>query len=193
MAGLFVFEGPDGVGKTTMVKEVGKQLQNAGLPSICLSFPGKEDGTLGAHVYKLHHDPLSFDVTQLSPLSLQFLHVAAHVDVIERRILPLIRQGTTVLLDRYWWSTMVYGLAAGVSKLQLEKLISMEKLAWGAIFPTTLFLLSRQQPLETLGLLDAYNDLVTQEAQSYPIVCIENASPVEVISERITSMVLNAS
>lgn len=192
MAGLFVFEGPDGVGKTTMVREVGKQLQNAGLPSVCLSFPGKEDGTLGAHVYKLHHDALSFGVTQMSPFSLQLLHVAAHIDAIECRILPLIKQGTSVLLDRYWWSTMVYGLATGVPKPQLEKLISMERSSWSTILPTTLFLLRRQQPPEISPLLDAYENLVAQETQKYPIVLIKNDSQIEVISERITRMILNA-
>ncbi len=185
MAGLFVFEGPDDVGKTTIIKEVKKRILMAGQACVCLSFPGKEPGTIGAHIYKLHHDLAHYDVTQLSPLSLQILHVAAHVDTIERRILPLICEGKTVILDRYWWSTWVYGIASGVPISQLESIISMERLVWRGAVPTSLFLLSRQQSSADSILVDTYKDLVKKESDNYPVITIKNDDAIDSIAEEI--------
>jgi thymidylate kinase len=193
VAGLFVFEGPDDVGKTTIIKEVEKRLHMAGQAYACLSFPGKEQGTLGAHVYKLHHELAYYDVTQLSPLSLQLLHVAAHIDTIEQRILPLIREGKTILLDRYWWSTWAYGIAAKVPAPQLDAIIAIEKLVWLGVVPASLFLLSRQQSLAPHTLVDAYKDLVRQESDNYPVIAIKNEDTVDSIADEITRRVLAAS
>jgi len=193
VAGLFVFEGPNRVGKTTITSEVEKRLHTAGRACVCLSFPGKEHGTLGAHVYKLHHELAHYGVTQLSPLSLQLLHVAAHVDTIEQRILPLIREGKTILLDRYWWSTWAYGIAARVPASQLEAIIAIEKLVWHGVVPASLFLLSRQQSLAPTPLVDAYKDLVRQESDNYPVITIKNDDAVDSIADEVTRHVLAAS
>lgn len=192
MTKLFVFEGPDGVGKTTTIAEVEKRLRLAGLTSVSLSFPGKEHGTIGAHVYKLHHDLASYDVTKLTPLSLQLLHIAAHVDAIECRLLPLLNEGTTVLLDRYWWSTWVYGIEAGIPLSQLEAIVSLEKLVWRGVVPTTVFLLSRSQHSATQHLVDSYNDLAKQEAGAYPVAIIKNEGAVQSVADEITRQILAA-
>lgn len=191
MARLFVFEGPDGVGKTSIITEVEKRLQLAGMICSCLSFPGKEQGTIGAHIYKLHHELARYDVAQLSPLSLQLLHVAAHVDIIERQILPLIREDTVVLLDRYWWSTWAYGIVAGVPASQLEALISIEKLVWGSVVPTTVFLLSRQQSSVPPALAEVYKDLIRQESDNYPVVALKNEGAIDSIAGDVTRHILN--
>lgn len=193
MAGLFVFEGPDGVGKTTIIKEVAKRLQMAGVACSCLSFPGKEQGTIGAHIYKLHHDLAHYDVMQLSPLSLQILHIAAHVDTIEQRILPMLREGKTVFLDRYWWSTWTYGIAADIPAPHLEAIIAIERLVWRDIVPATLFLLDRQQPLTPIPLVGIYKDLVRQESNNYPVIALKNEGTVDSISDEVTRLILAAS
>lgn len=192
MAGLFVFEGPDHVGKTTIVKEVEKRFLRAGQACLSLSFPGKEDGTIGAHIYKLHHALARYDVMQLSPLSLQLLHIAAHVDAIERKILPMIREGTTILLDRYWWSTWAYGIAYGIPTSQLEALISIEKQVWHGVVPTSLFLLSRQESSVDSSLVAIYNELADKESDNYPVVNIKNTDTVGAIADEITRVILAA-
>src|SRR5579863_3166654 len=106
---LIVLEGPDGVGKTTLAAELGKRLEQRGEPTKVLSFPGRESGTLGGHVYALHHEPQRFKIDSLTAASKQLLHVAAHLDVIESKIRPWIKDSINVVLDRYWWSTWVYG------------------------------------------------------------------------------------
>ena len=53
---LIVFEGPDGVGKSTICRAVAAALEKLGESCVLMSFPGQEEGTLGEHVYALHHN-----------------------------------------------------------------------------------------------------------------------------------------
>jgi len=189
---LFVFEGPDGVGKSTVITEVEKRLHQRGEECVRLAFPGKEPGTLGLHIYDLHHQPERFGVHSLSSLSLQLLHVAAHVDVIERRVLPLLQQGQLILLDRYWWSTWVYGIADGLQITQLERMIAMEKLVWQGITPTTLFVLSRSSTTVNSAIAKAYRELMEQERGKYPVAALANDAAIDAIADEIASVIQGA-
>ena len=53
---LIVFEGPDGVGKSTLAEHLTSRLRETGIPCNYLAFPGREPGSLGRLVYDLHHD-----------------------------------------------------------------------------------------------------------------------------------------
>ena len=121
---LFVLEGPDGVGKTTLCRALAEQLQSRGHDLLQLSFPGKQPGSLGELVYRVHHEQGPIRVGDISMLAKQALHVAAHIDAIDRQILPALHGGRTVLLDRYWWSAWVYGLVGGCSRQKLRALVS---------------------------------------------------------------------
>lgn len=191
MGRLFVFEGPDGAGKTTIIAEVKKRLHAESMNCVQFSFPGKESGTLGAHIYELHHQPARFGVECLSALSLQILHVAAHVDKIERRILPLLREGKTVLLDRYWWSTWVYGVAAGVPVAQLEMLLSVEHLVWQGVTPAALFLMSRSSASVPLEIAQVYRELIEQESEKYSVVSIKNDDTIDLIVDEIFERIVS--
>ena len=177
---LFVFEGPDGVGKSTLAEWFETHLQESGTKSRLLSFPGKESGTLGRHVYELHHDPSRFGIDVLTAGSLQLLHVAAHIDAIERRIKPLLASGQTVVLDRFWWSTFVYGLVGGVARSVLEKMIAVERSVWHPIAPDRFFLVMRAAPLrpEPIELWprwrEAYLSLANEEQERHPVLVVEN-------------------
>lgn len=188
---LFVFEGPDGVGKTTITSAVAKRIEQAGHLCARVSFPGTEPGTIGQHIYKLHHAPCDYDIAQLSPLSLQLLHVAAHVDAIERRILPLIENDTTVLLDRYWWSTWAYGISNGIEEAQLEAVLAVERLVWHGVLPTTLFLLSRTQVFTTPHLNDAYQALAKRESAIYSVLQTPNDHALDDVVEQVTRVLIS--
>src|SRR5919205_3641476 len=102
---LIVIEGPDGVGKTTIANELSLRLNDIGQECKVIAFPGNEPGTIGELIYRIHHDPTQFGVKQVTPTALQALHVAAHLAAIELSILPILRTGQYVVLDRFWWST----------------------------------------------------------------------------------------
>ncbi len=193
MVKLYVFEGADGVGKTSLIQEIEKRLLSDNIICNYFSFPGREAGTLGNHVYKLHHDPGSFEINELSPLSLQMLHVAAHVDALEQRIFPLLQTGAIILLDRYWWSTWVYGVAAAVPRSQLEAIIAIESLVWQGVVPTTLFLINRNGDAAIPVIQDAYQELVKKEYSRYPIVQIQNDGTIDVIASKVIEYIIQTS
>ena len=80
---LIVFEGPDGVGKTTLVDKTCKYLRDTNIAHEIFSFPGRKKGTLGGHIYHLHHNWNNMGIASINPASLQTLHIAAHMDIIE--------------------------------------------------------------------------------------------------------------
>lgn len=187
---LFVFEGPDEVGKTSLVTKVACYLKGLGHENTTLSFPGQEKGTIGLHIYKLHHAPEQFGIQALSPLSLQLLHVSAHVDSVENRILPLLRRPSILLLDRYWWSTWAYGRAAGLSLSELRAILAPERLVWNGTRPTTLFLVSRPEARAHPKLLRAYEDLRKKESPKYEIVSVANESPLADVAQMIGDAII---
>jgi thymidylate kinase len=174
---LIVFEGPDAVGKSTLVQYLKTLLEQDQLPNEILSFPGDRPGTIGSLVYGLHHDPGKFGIEEISPIGLQALHIAAHLDAIAQTILPAINSGTWVVLDRFWWSTWVYGRAAGVDSQVLESLIHAEKLQWGQVAPSVVFLIQRAKPLgdkpaddEFITLSNLYRELASSETANYETI-----------------------
>lgn len=178
---LFVFEGPDGVGKTILAERFTDHLKSKGITCNYLSFPGREVGTLGRHVYDLHHNPAAFSIESITPASLQVLHIAAHLDAIERQILPALRNGHWLVLDRYWWSTWVYGVVSGASRRSLGAMINLEVLHWGQVLPTVVLLICRTAPLRDdespdkwHKLCATYHELADKERYKYPVRRVEN-------------------
>jgi dTMP kinase len=174
---LIVFEGPDGVGKSALAQCLFGQLKEAGVRSEYATFPGKRPGTIGQVVYEIHHDPGRYGIAELSQASLQALHIAAHLDAIERAIMPALGDGIWVILDRFWWSTWVYGCVSGVDRSVLDAMIGAEKTLWAAREPEVLFLIDRSNgPTneEKEELRDAYRKLYAAEHSRYPVRLIRN-------------------
>ncbi len=156
---LVVFEGPDGVGKTTLAKALVDEMTRRGARCEYFSFPGREPGTLGRLVYEVHHDPGKFDIRSINPTSLQVLHIAAHLDAIEGHILPALSAGRSVILDRFWWSTFVYGIVGGVDRDSLDAMIALELESWTDAKPAVAFLVTRRSPLRREGPDERWREL----------------------------------
>ena len=180
---LLVFEGPDGVGKSTLVAETLRILRDKGIPFGTLAFPGKDPGTLGWTVDQIHHNPSSLGINSLTPLSLQALHIAAHLDHIEARILPALARGEWFVLDRFWWSTWVYGTANAVNPQVLDKLVATEQTAWLPVVPATAFLITRTSAFlpqhneaKFLELTRLYGQIAASAVTRHRVLSIENDS-----------------
>ena len=183
---LIVVEGPDGVGKSTICEQLRAVLRRDGVPCELLSFPGKESGSIGELVYRVHHDQKSLGVQTLSPLARQALHVAAHMDLIDRRIMPLLETGHVVILDRFWWSAWVYGLVGGCHRRKLSALVEAERSAWGSVKPTLAVLLRRDTPINRDERPDTWNrlaqeyaKLIDRERKLHPVAVIDNVGSTE--------------
>lgn len=189
---LVVFEGPDDIGKTALASALVEELTRQGVRCEYVSFPGREPGTLGHLVYEVHHKPEKFGIDHMQPASLQVLHVAAHLDAIARRILPALEAGHSVILDRFWWSTLVYGIVGGVDCGVLDAMIELELKGWGEVAPDVAFLVTRRSPLRVEGpderwrrLRDAYGELARQQARRYPVEAVANEGPLDETLEQV--------
>jgi thymidylate kinase len=177
---LFVFEGPDGSGKTTLSRAFVEYLKGEGVECDYLAFPGQEPNTIGKLIYDLHHDPTTVGVKTLTPTSLQLLHIASHVDAIETKILPSLKRGRSIVLDRFWWSTWVYGKVGGVHPKILRAMIQLEQMSWGKTQPVTVFLIDRMRSAGSCStdhvrhLSTEYTKIADGEAQHYPVKYIKN-------------------
>jgi thymidylate kinase len=202
MAGkLIVFEGVDGIGKSALSKEVTRRLVNTDVAIASLAFPGNDPGTLGSLIYQIHHDPESFRVSAISALALQTLHVAAHLDAIETKIIPLIDAGTWIILDRYWWSTWVYGIERRIDPVYLQPVIEAELARWGPLKPDLIFMVDRSEAVRAehdaetfLRLRMAYKELAERERECYRVVSINNENfeqSTEVIWMHLSSLLFN--
>ena len=186
---LIVFEGPDGVGKSTLSQAFAKRLKAMALTCEYLSFPGKDMGTVGRLVYDVHHYPNKYGLDKITATSLQALHIAAHLDTIEQRILPALSEGRWVILDRFWWSTWVYGCMAAVDSTLLNAMIQVERLQWHGIQPDALFLIDRFNDAldnETrVQLREGYRALVDSEKSRYPVHQVQNDQSVDECVDRL--------
>jgi dTMP kinase len=160
---LIVFEGPDGVGKTTIARAVARRLRKAGAGKgevLELAFPAGAEGSLGRVVYDLHHDHERFGLTRpMDRTSLQLLHIAAHIDTIENWIRPHVDAGGWVVLDRFWWSTWAYGMANEAPVESLETMIHLERIHWRDLAPDLLIVIDRDTPFRVESDAAYFNQL----------------------------------
>jgi thymidylate kinase len=158
-------------------------LNRRGIPSIYVSFPGREQGGLGKLVYELQHDPESAcGLGAIHPVSNQLLHVAAHIQQISKVIRPALADDYWVILDRYWWSTWVYGRVNDAPESALDLMVRIELEQWNPITPEIVFLVTRTcQASEpslpfTNDLTDRYEDLASQGIHQSKVVRIDTAN-----------------
>ncbi len=177
---LIVLEGPDGVGKTTICNHLKEHFQSIGINCEVFSFPGQQEGKIGKLIYELHHNPESFGVKTISNDVLQILHIAAHVDLIKSEILPALRSKKIVILDRYLWSTIIYGQSSDMDPRLLRQLVEIENLAWDSTLPFLVVLLKcsksfkiEQSAGDWSKLMKAY-ELLQKEQNNYRSFIIEN-------------------
>ena len=124
---MFVtFEGPEGGGKSTVLRAVAQRLESEGVPIVATREPGA--GAVGEAIRNiiLHSE----DIDRHTELFLFLADRANHVETIVR---PALAEGNVVLCDRFSDSTIVYqGHARG---LAVEILRSVNLFATNGLKP----------------------------------------------------------
>ena len=106
---MFVtLEGPEGAGKSTLIKRLSHEIESTGHDVVCTREPGF--GQLGAAIRKV-----LLEGDEMPALSELFLFLADRSNHVNQLIAPALAQGKVVLCDRHADSTIVYqGYARGL-------------------------------------------------------------------------------
>lgn len=107
---FITLEGIEGCGKTTQIKLLANWLKENGASVVITYEPGDTD--LGNNIRSLILD----NDIDLSPNTELFLYLADRIEHIRKVIEPALKEGKTVLCDRYHDATIVYqGYGRGIS------------------------------------------------------------------------------
>src|SRR6202795_3945720 len=127
--GFFItFEGPEGSGKSTQLRLLGKKLRGKNLAVLETAEPG---GTpIGLQIRRVLLDTKNQELRPTTELLLMF---AARAQNVEQAILPALAAGQIVLCDRFTDSTLVYqGAARG---LGAEVVYELDRIACRGLVP----------------------------------------------------------
>lgn len=124
---FIVVEGPEGAGKTTLVRWLGARLTAEGHSVVTVREPG---GTPVAEAARKLALRSQHDMALGAEL---FLVLAARADLVERVIRPALAAGHMVLADRFGLSTVAYQVAGrGLPRAEVEAAL---RLATGETIP----------------------------------------------------------
>ena len=194
--GIYVFEGIDNVGKTTIVQRL-KEKISLSMECECtiVAFPGNEPRPLGSSVYEIHHNQSQYFDVFLNETSLQLLHIASHIDLLKRKPAKLNAERCIVLLYRYWWSTYVYGLAGELNSNIVQAILEPELIHWKNVNVKKIFLLERETRERDYDeekdkiIVGLYRELASKDAKS---IIIDNDGSIEEAVNKIYNSIVGA-
>jgi dTMP kinase len=129
---LIVFEGPEGVGKSTQVQRLAEQFQMLGIARTVLREPGGTE--LGEEVRRLLLDG-SYDI---HPRAEALLFMAARAQIVHR-VRDELALGKVVIMDRFFLSTYAYQVTG--RGLPEEEVRAANAFATGGLVPDLTLLL----------------------------------------------------
>ena len=112
---FIVLEGIDGSGKTTLSEKLVTSLQSKGLNCVRFSEPTKYES--GIYIRRF----LSGEIILTKEEQIDAF-IEDRIISVEKNILPVINAGSTVILDRYYYSTAAYQASFNYSP---EKILNM--------------------------------------------------------------------
>src|SRR5438128_1376132 len=123
---LFItFEGGEGSGKSTQIKEVAKYLKKNGYRVEIYREPGAT--VTGEAIRQVLLNPKLKNVTPQTEL---LLFLAARAQLVREKILPALAKGKTVLLDRFEDSTLAYqGYGRGLNLREISAFFKFTRAA----------------------------------------------------------------
>lgn len=143
---FITFEGPDGSGKSTVIKKVYEKLINDGYPIVLTREPG---GTPIAE--KIRNVILDNDNTALDARTETLLYAASRRQHLVEKIWPALREGKIVLCDRFLDSSLAY--QGGGRHLGIENVLNVNLFATENTYPdlTLFFNISPEEGLKRVS------------------------------------------
>jgi dTMP kinase len=129
MAGLFItFEGPDGSGKSTQIKQLASYLEAKQIPFILTREPG------GTEISdEIRATILNPSFVQMKNETEVLLYSASRAQHVREKIIPGLEEGKIVLCDRYIDASIAYqGYGLGIP---IKDILNINEFATGGLRP----------------------------------------------------------
>jgi dTMP kinase len=110
---LIVIEGPDAVGRSTQVRKLKSWLEEAGHAVLDTGMARSALAGKGIRQAKQGNT--------LGPVTMTLYYLTDFADRLENEIIPALRAGFVVLMDRYIFSIMARAIARGESRAWIER------------------------------------------------------------------------
>lgn len=131
---FITFEGPEGSGKSTLIKKLGEWLEKKKLEYIVTREPGGTD--IAEQIRKVI---LSNENTLIAPRTEALLYAASRAQHVKEVINPAFDEGKIILCDRFLDSSLVYqGVAR---KIGVDEVYRINDFAINGLLPDITFLL----------------------------------------------------
>ncbi len=152
---LFSFEGVDGCGKSTQAQLLAESLEAEGHRVLLFREPGGTD--LSERVRALLLDPS----VSIEPFAEMLLFSAARAQLVAERVRPALLEGSVVLLDRFFDSTIAYqGAGRGLGDPEWLRAFNMR--VTDGLVPARTYLIELD-PEEALHRRRARRDAASEE------------------------------
>ncbi len=134
--GLFItFEGGEGSGKTTLIKALGKKLEEMKIGYMVTREPG--GSTIAEEIRNIILDKKN---TMMDPRTEALLYAASRRQHLAEIVLPALKEGKLVLCDRYLDSSLAYqGYARGIG---IDEVYAINQFAIDETMPDMTFFLN---------------------------------------------------
>ena len=131
---LISFEGIDGSGKSTQIKLLRSFLEERGEEVAVFREPG------GTDISEMVRAMLLNPEYRIDPVAELLLFSSARAQLISERVMPLLAEGTVVILDRFYDSTVAYQ-GYGRDSVPIEDIHRINRIATGGKAPDLTFYL----------------------------------------------------
>ena len=118
---IIAVEGVEGAGKSTLIRTLSRRLEDRAGPPVVLREPG--GSALGEEIRNI----LLHSEYEIPAETEVFLFMASRAQLVREKIIPAVRAGRTVLLDRFLLSSVAY--QGGAGGIGIENVIEMGRLA----------------------------------------------------------------
>lgn len=200
---LIVFEGPEGSGKTTQINLLYDYLKGNGENVARFREPGSTAVGEKIREILLGHKDLT-----ISALTETLLYQASRAQFVEEKLIPALKEGYVVLLDRFTDATLAYqGYGEGIDLELIEK---VNDIAACGIKPAITILLdiAAAKGLERVMIKNGNKDRMEQKplsfhnrvrkgylklaAQNKKMKILDGTKEINQIQEQIRKLILNA-